>query len=342
MRNTFFILIISLFFATCSAQKKNQQTFSTVFYNVENLFDTVDDPLTMDEEFTPQSEKKWDAQKYRKKLDDLARVLSRIFADELPEVIGLAEVENRTVLEDLVNTSDLKKGGYQIIHADSPDQRGIDVALLYRKDELKDVYYETIQISFPFDSSETTRDILYVRGRAPDGKDLHVFVNHWSSRRDGMKESEPKRMYSAASLRRKIDLLLSQESDPRIIIMGDFNDEPTNRSVMSGLLAGNKRKNTGTGDLYNLFYDQHNLENKGTYYFRGTWNMLDQIMVSYNLVNVPGYYSCDYQDGAIFSEDWMMYENQDGLKVPNRTYGGPNYYGGVSDHWPIVVRFSID
>ena len=123
--------------------------------------------------------------------------------------------------------------------------------------------------------------------------------------------------------------------------MGDFNDEPTNRSLMNILLASNKRKNIGPGDLYNLFYDMHNLENKGTYNYQGNWNMLDHIIVSYNLINQPGFYSCDYEDGRILKEDWMLYETEEGIMVPNRTYGGPNYFGGISDHFPVYLELEV-
>jgi predicted extracellular nuclease len=345
MKNTLLILLIITLFVLnpgLLAQRGDDKSFTVVFYNVENLFDTIDIEGFEDEEFTPESEKKWDSKKYQKKLEDISRVLTSVNKDELPEIIGLAEVENRTVLEDLIRTGKLRKGEYEIIHRESPDMRGIDVALLYRKDELRSVDYEIIPVSFPFDTSITTRDILHVKGRVKDGKDMHFFVNHWSSRWGGRKESEPKRMYSAVSLRRKLDLILSSESNPRMVIMGDFNDEPTNRSMLNILLAGNKQKNIGPGDLYNLYYDKHNILDMGTYYYRGTWNMLDHIVCSYNLINQAGFYSCGYNEGKIFSEDWMLYENDEGEKVPSRSFGGPVYYGGISDHLPVYVSFTID
>ncbi len=342
LKYSIIILFLMFFTLELDAQKHNEKDFTVIFYNVENLFDTLDAPFFKDEEFTPESEKEWNTLKYEKKLEDLAKVLSSINGKELPEIIGLAEVENRSVLEDLISTKDLIKGEYEIIHTESPDVRGIDVALLYKKDILKSVSFNTIKIDFPFDSTLTTRDILHVKGNAPDGRDIHFFVNHWSSRYGGQKESVPKRMYCAVSLRRKIDLLLSLESDPRFIIMGDFNDEPTNRSMLNLLLAGNKRKNTGPGDLYNLYYDMHNMKDKGTYYYQGSWNMLDQIICSYNLINTPGFYSCNYTSGKIFYEDWMLFENAEGTNIPSRSYGGPNYYGGVSDHLPVYVTLTID
>lgn len=320
-----------------NAQRSANDDITILFYNVENLFDTIDQPGVLDEEFTPGSEKEWNTSRYYRKIEDISRVLTGTGRNVLPDVIGLAEVENRMVLEDLLAAPAFRKGDYGIIHEESPDARGIDVALLYRKDVLKSVSHEIIPVHFPFDSTETTRDILHVTAKLPDGEMVHFFVNHWSSRYGGMKESEPKRMYCAVSLRRRIDRLFAQENNPRIVIMGDFNDEPTNRSLMNILQAGNKLRNIEIGDLYNLYYDQHNMGLAGSYYYRGDWNMLDQIIVSYNMINQESRFSCNYQDGMILKEDWMLFENQDGVMVPNRTYGGPNYYGGISDHLPVYI-----
>lgn len=335
------ISLVSLlfFFSMVSAQKENKLIVG--FYNVENLFDTIDQPDVIDEEFTPESEKNWNTAKYEKKISDLARVISSMDKKELPSIIGLAEIENRSVLEDLTRTKDLEKGNYGIIHFDSPDARGIDVAILYRKDKVKVLDSEALPVRLPYDTAFKTRDILYAKFRLSDGKELNVFANHWSSRRGGMKESEPKRMYCGVTVRRKIDLLLSKDINSRFLIMGDFNDEPSNKSIMSILMATNKKKNIATGDLYNLFYDRHNNGDIGSYSYKNEWNMLDQIIVSYNLINRMDGFSCDFDSGKIFKEDWMMYTNDKGEVSPNRSYGGPNYYGGVSDHLPVYVEFSF-
>lgn len=339
MKKALPVIILSLITISAFSQKALKSNFTVISYNIENLFDTIDHPDFIDEEFMPESDKKWNTEKYNKKLEDLAAVLSSQNKKELPEIIGLVEVENRKVLEDLIATKDLKDGDYQIIIVEGKDARGIDCALLYRKDELKSVNFQSIPVVFPFDSTTTTRDILHVWGKVEDGENMHFFVNHWSSRRGGERETEPKRMYAAVSLRRELDILFSRESDPRIVIMGDFNDEPTNKSLMNILMAGNKLKNISTGDLYNLFYDKHNIQNEGTYNYRNNWNMLDQIIVSYNLINQKDRYSCNYDSGIIIKEEFMIFLNEQGQQVPNRTYGGPNYYGGISDHFPIMVRF---
>jgi predicted extracellular nuclease len=330
------LIILSV---SVSAQKKDDQ-WTVVFYNVENLFDTLDNPDKIDEEFTPGSEKIWNYERYEKKLVDIARVMKSVNSSELPEIIGLCEVENEQVLQDLVKTKSLRRGEYGIVHMESPDIRGIDVALLYRTDEFTPTDKKALTVVFPFDSTETTRDILYVKGKTSENETLHLFVNHWSSRRDGQRETEPKRIFAAVTLRKEIDMLLNSDSDAKIIIMGDFNDEPTNNSTFGMLMANNKKKNASGRDLYNLMYDMHNEENKGTYNFRGNWNMLDQIIISQALLSSKSGLHTTHDGGKIFREDWMMYNDERlGEKVPGRTYGGPNYYGGVSDHLPVYAVF---
>ncbi len=333
----FALLVLSLgLFA--SGPEKN---FTIMFYNVENLFDTIDQADVDDQEFLPMSEKHWDSDRYYKKIEDIARVISSV-GDTYPEIIGLSEIENRGVLVDLINSPALLAANYGIVHQDSPDERGIDVALLYRKDRFRFIDHEMVHIVLPFDSLDKTRDILWVVGEAPDGKELNIFVNHWSSRYGGMKESEPKRLMAAVTLRRKIDLILARKSDPRFIIMGDFNDEPTNRSISGILQASDKRKNLEVGDLYNLFYDKHNLYDAGSYNYRGTWNMLDQIIISYNLIDQKNNYSTSFDGGQILVADFMTFRNKEGIAVPDRTYGGSEYFGGISDHFPVYVVLTSD
>lgn len=338
---TLFLWLITSFL-TLSAQQRDG-IFTLAFYNVENLFDLEDHPETQDEDFTPDSEKSWDMKKYQKKLDDLSAVIQAIGKDELPEIVGLCEVENKKVLDDLIQTRSLRKGGYGIVHYESPDLRGIDCALLYRMEDFHVISSRNIPVSFPFDSTETTRDILYVEGNTRDNERLHFFVNHWSSRYGGEKETEPKRIFCAVALRKEVDALLNKEADAKIIIMGDFNDEPTNRSVFEMLLANNKRKNAGNRELYNLMYDRHNIDGEGSYHYHGTWNMLDQIIVSRAVISSPGGLHCDYESGRIMKEEFMMYLNEENQQyVPNRTYGGPEYFGGMSDHLPVFVILTKD
>jgi len=323
-----------------TGQKKDQQ-YTIIFYNVENLFDIMDAPEKEDDEFTPGGEKQWSQDRYEKKLEDLATVLSSVNENELPEIIGLCEVENRKVLEDLIDTRKLRRGGYKIVHEESQDVRGIDVALLYREDLFKLSDHQTISFSFPFDSTVTTRDILHVTGTADNRETLHFFVNHWPSRLEGERETQAKRIYAAIALRKAMDGVLNKDADAKLIIMGDFNDEPTNRSIFEMLYANNKKKNPSPRELFNLMFEMHNNDLKndtGTYNFRGKWSMLDQIIVSQHLLrDRQGYYT-SHDGGRIFRQDWMLYYNENILEnLPNRTYGGPVYYGGPSDHLPVYI-----
>lgn len=320
-----------------SPTKDKGNLFTVVSYNVENLFDTINDPLTLDDEFTPSGSKSWTFDRYKKKLVDLAKVISSINKSELPEIIGLCEVENEKVLSDLAGTGKLKRGNYGIIHHDSPDKRGIDVALLYRGDAFTPLEIKNLPIHFRRDTTQV-RDILLVKGRTDNSEVFYFLLNHWKSRSGGRSQTEQKRMYSAVVLRKAIDSILNFEPNAKIISMGDFNDEPTNTSIYYILRAGNKRKNLEQRDLYNLMYDQHNLGDVGTYHFQGNWNMLDQIIVSPMLLKDHKGYHTTYDGGKIFKKEWMLYDNpKAGAQVPNKTYGGDTYFGGISDHLPVYL-----
>jgi len=332
------LLILFILFSLSSAAQDNRK-FTVLFYNVENLFDTIDAPGFSDEEFTPAGKKNWTSERYNKKINDISRVMNSLPEPGLPAVIGLAEVENNAVLNDLIKSSGLSGGNYAIVHEESRDERGIDCALLYRSDLFKYKGHEAIPVTNPRDSAAVFRDILHVWGTAPDGKTLHFFVNHWKSRIGGMQQTEYQRMFSAIALRRQIDQLYSKESDPRVIIMGDFNDEPTNKSLIDVLHASDKRKNTGLGDLYNLMYEMNNLDLAGSYNYRGIWQNYDQIIVSYNLLNRQGELSTTYDGGNILNAGWLLMPTEQGIKVPSPVYRGNNYLGGVSDHLPVYAVF---
>lgn len=345
MKKSIPFIIACLLLAT-STQKlysqKNVKSFTVVSYNVENLFDTINDPLTDDDAFTPEGEKKWTPERYTAKLEILARVISEIPSKKLPAIVGMAEVENRDVLVDLVSMKSLKKGKYKIVHEDGEDPRGIDCALIYRPDVFKYGRHSYIPISDPADPEYTYRGILHVEGKAPDGKELHIFMMHWKSRSGGQEETEHQRMLSAIALKKELGMMMVRNPKARIIMMGDFNDEPTNRSITHGLMAGNKRKNIETGEFYNLFYDMHNAEGLGSYNYRGQWNMLDQVIVSYNLLNRSKGLSSGFEDGKIMKEEFMLYDSKKHKQwLPSSTYGGPEYFGGPADHLPVYVTFTI-
>lgn len=335
IRSLPFLIAFSIFTTAFAfrAALRNDPPISVVFYNVENLFDTIDSPDTMDEDFTPQGKNNWTGERYAKKLDDLAKVLAAATAPELPAAIGLCEVENRQVVEELMRTGDLRKGRYKVVHRDSPDARGIDVAFAYRPSAMMELHHEAFSYRFDFEPGTTTRDILYIKMLA-NADTLHFFVNHWPSRRGGQEASEPKRMIPASIIRQKSDSLMNVDRLARIIIMGDFNDYPDSRTMTEVL-----RSVPGSGSgLTNLTY-RHHTSGKGTYNYRGEWGMLDQFIVSDGLLNATVGTSVTDTSASIFSPEWILHTNaKTGEQSPSRTYGGPNYYGGYSDHLPIVLR----
>lgn len=331
-------LLFTVFFfllASCSNGKyKKRRNLTVAFYNVENLFDTVDNPHKNDNEFLPQSKKKWNHKRYSKKIEDLAKVLSTINKNELPEIVGLCEVENRAVIADLINNKHLKNGNYKIVHYESPDFRGIDCALIYRPDEFKVLTSFPVKVKFKNKPNYTTRDILYVKGKTKNREILHIFVNHWPSRIGGLAKSEPRRIEVATILRSKIDSILTQSPGANIIVMGDMNDEPSNKSLAQVLGAG--KPATEQAGLVNLMYPVHE-QKRGSYLYRGNWNMLDNLVVSLGLLDEKGF-RCSPEKGFVFHKKWMEYKNKKGEISPNRTYGGPNYYGGISDHFPVYFH----
>ncbi|MEN8957485.1 MAG: hypothetical protein ABF258_05635, partial [Flavobacteriales bacterium] len=227
--------------STQTMETNNKQLQSSVgkvfgFYNVENLFDTIDDKYTIDEQFLPDSEKEWNTTKYFDKLNKLAKVITAMDKD-LPIFMGFAEIENQGVILDLISNTNLNNGNYGIVHYESPDKRGIDVGFMYRKEFMTIKHSENIEVSLPDNPDFATRDILYVQGELKGEDELHVFLNHWSSRRAGQKESEHKRVKAASVLRAKVDEILNKDASAKIIIMGDFNDYPTNKSVYEVLKA---------------------------------------------------------------------------------------------------------
>ncbi len=336
MKNIFILLVTAfLVFSSCTSTKRAlRNEYTVVSYNVENLFDTVDDSKIPDEEFLPESEKNWTIERYQKKLDDIARVISEVNPKELPELVGLVEIENQTVLEDLVKTAKLNNQ-YGIIHEESPDYRGIDVALIYRRDAFSEIMHEVLPVNFPDDPNFKTRDILHVTGKIRN-KTVHVFVNHWPSRIGGDDKTEPKRVLAASVLRKKVDQVLALDPKARIIIMGDMNDEPSNKSLTETLGAGSPDSDS---NLVNLMIPDKTA-GLGTYFYSGSWNMLDNLVVSKGMISSKRFH-IENQKGNIFSNDWMIFTNKNGDKTPNRSYVGNKYVGGVSDHFPVYFKMIV-
>lgn len=333
-----FVALISCGFMQAKPEKKVKlQSFhgaGIVFYNVENLFDTIDDPNVIDEEFLPNGKNKWTSERYNVKLDHIVQAIT-LNQEQNPMLIGFVEVENGKVVEDVAKTGRLAQTRYLLAHKESPDARGIDCALLYDSERFKPLVITNLAVTLDSVSEFKTRDILYVKGEMAGKKKLHVFVNHWPSRREGEKESEHKRIRAAEVARKKIDEILQDDPKANIILMGDFNDHPNNLSIEQTLKA--KQVTDTKADLVNLLYDDH-AAGKGTHNYKGQWGVLDQFIVSRGLfagkrgVRIAG------NDARIVYEEILLFTAKDGSKKPSTTYGGPNYYGGYSDHLPITMR----
>ncbi len=331
------ITLVTLYFLNCHAQPakwKSNKHFTIVNYNVENLFDTVNTPGKMDTEFTPTGKKLWNTERYNEKLTNLSKVLASINSFELPEIIGLTEVENRKVLEDLTTQGLLKSANYQIVHDDGPDPRGIDCALLYRADAFTYHSHRSIEVRYPFANNARTRDILYVKGLVKKDT-LHLFVNHWSSRRGGKDKTEIKRVTCAQVLKSKVDSILALDSNNKVFIMGDFNDNPNNKSLNQVMDAGRIGEDKLLKNLMFAEFDQGN----GSYFYKGKFDMLDNLLVTNGLIQSKKGFRLIEAKGFIFKAEFLNYTDKKGNVMPSRSYGGPNYYGGYSDHYPTYTYF---
>ena len=316
-------------FPSTSKYKKTVATIS--FYNVENLFDTIDDPRTDDDDFTPKGKKKWTYKRYLNKIEKLSSVISQLGLNRSkypPAIIGLAEVENANVVSDLANSSNLRKYHYGFVHHNSPDERGIDVALLYNKIAFELIDSETYPVFLEKETGERdyTRDILKVSGNLY-GELVHILVNHWSSRREGAAETEHKRITAAETVRSIVDTINSKEMDPKIIIMGDFNDDPTSKSVQKYMVQK---------DFFNPMKELLDKDKSGTLTFNGSWNLFDQIIFSKNFLNKEKgkFY---FKQAKVFNRDWMKIYKGKFKGSPFRTYIGKWYQGGFSDHFPVYA-----
>ena len=340
IKNYILLFSIALFLAACGPKKEIAKTSDEItyarilFYNVENLFDTLDAEGKSDAEYTPGSEKNWNTEKYYHKLSQLSKVIAAADTGFFPELIALSEIENAEVVLDLAKTDLLKDQKYQLIHQESPDQRGIDVALMHTN-KYSPLYSEFVLVDLP-GARTNTRDILYSKGVLYNDT-VHLFVNHWPSRYGGKEKSDPKRAFTAAVLREKVDSIQKSEDRAQIIIMGDFNDYPADSSL-SYVLAAKESLSEDPDELVNLAWKAE-LAGKGSYNYKGHWGCLDQFIVSGNLFSSN--LKADYSSYIIVKKEWMLYTNKKGEQSPSRTYGGKNHYGGYSDHLPVLLKLEM-
>ena len=345
MKNILCFLLV-LFFPLISISQsklgdnKNElrSDYRILFYNVENLFDTKDDSLKNDAEFLPQGLKYWTWKKYQDKCSKVAKVIMAVGGWELPEIIGLCEIENKRTLNGILYSTTLRNSKYQIIHRESPDHRGIDVALFYQPDRFFPIDTSFLELKYPETKYSTTREILYVKGTTHTDDTLHLFVNHWPSRWGGQLESEFKRVAAAQLLRNKVDSIFNTYSKSKIVIMGDFNDYPNNKSLAQTLNSSVSNKTIIDNQLYNLASNLEKNNSIASHKYKGIWGMLDQFIVSGALMNNNGIIQCKPEDMHLFSPKFLLENDKSHLgQRPFRTYIGYKYHGGFSDHLPIYL-----
>ncbi|MCB0456346.1 MAG: endonuclease [Flavobacteriaceae bacterium] len=313
------------------SEKTNYYTIA--FYNLENLFDTLNDARTLDDDFTEDAPKNWNETRFQKKISHLGKVISNISVDKFgfpPILLGVAEVENSTVLDALVQSKPLRDKAYAYVHFDSPDERGIDTALLYRKKyvEILSKKTHTLFVTNELGERDFTRDILHVHVKLEE-QPLHILVNHWPSRRQGTEETSHKRIAAASKNLEIIDAILSEDANARIIIMGDFNDDPQSESIQK--LTSESFYNPMEVLLSNT---------QGSLSHEDTWHLFDQIIISHNfLQGKPNPFQ--FESAHIYNPESLREKKEKYKHLPLRTYVGTKYLGGFSDHFPVFSIFSI-
>jgi len=339
MRITSIFQLLLLVCLNSTAQNHEKRNFKVMCYNVENYFDCVDDSLTNDSEYLPMGMRGWNNTKYQKKQNNIGKVITSIGGWDAPALVGLCEIESEKGLYDLTHYSGLKNLRYKYLHHESPDARGIDVALLYQPRMFKPIHNEAINIIFPHAPASKTRDILFASGVIPTGDTLHIFVCHFPSRLGGELESEDRRMYVASVVRLKVDSIFAINQNSNIIIMGDFNDYPNNKSMAEVLKAEPITDVISTKSLYNLMYKLH-ASGKGSNKHQGEWGALDQMIVSGSLLKTNHSIFTIQSDVHFFDADFLLENDKTFLgKQPFRTYVGMKYQEGFSDHLPIYTDF---
>lgn len=333
--HTYLLFLLCL----CTKAQTTYQYRSVMFYNLENLFDTIDDPATHDEYFTPEGGGQWTKDRYTKKINQLAKLIATFDPfgrSSGADIIGVCEVENRQVLNDLVSAASPKPLQYRFIHTDSPDRRGIDVALLYKPSVFQPLNFQhhPLIIYNREQYRQYTRDQLVVHGFLDD-EELYLIINHWPSRRGGQARSETLRLAAARLTSRIIDSINGEQPGARIIVMGDFNDNPDNLSIQSLVKAGIKSKASNHRKLFNAM-DQMHKSGLGSLAYRDRWSLFDQIMMSAELMwPKPGYYR--FWKAGIYKPEILIQQKGPYRGYPKRTYSAGLYQGGYSDHFPVYV-----
>lgn len=330
---SFFLFFTSIF---TQAQEKKYQVAIIGFYNLENLYDTINDPLKNDEEFLPNGVNKYTSKVYIEKLSHLSEAISKIGVDinkSGPTIMGFSEIENIHVIEDLINTPLLKKNNYGIVHYDSPDIRGVDVGFIYQKNRFKVIGSSSHRL-YTSDTNFITRDQLLVHGYL-DGEEMYFIVNHWPSKRGGEKRSEPKRIAAAELTRHLSDSLHKINPKVNVIIMGDLNDNPNAKSIAKTLNAKGDKSEMKDGDLFNPMWKLYK-DGIGSYAYKDSWTLIDNIIVSNNLLG-NDFSTYKLFATKVFNETFLQQKEGTFKGYPWRMMAGGTYIGGYSDHFPVYI-----
>lgn len=320
---------------------KGKGNFVIAFYNVENLFDTIDDPAINDAEFLPNGKYQWTGDRYQTKSSNIAKVIAALNDGTGADIVGLSEVENSLVIKDLLAQASLKKMGYEIAHHESPDTRGIDVAMIYKKKSFRVIGTAAFKVDISQYEQYPTRDIVMVKGVTSTKDTLYVFLNHWPSRRGGTKESQPRRQLAAEVLRHVVDSILKQSPDAKLVLMGDFNDNPPDASVSQTLGATKVPDLSVPNSLYNPTNNFDWKAGEGSEFYRGSWDRFIQIILSTSLIKNQLDSENKFHDIYLFKPQWLLKEEPAYQQmVPYRTFDDTLPIG-FSDHLPVYVLLKL-
>lgn len=330
-------LVMLLICGNVMSQGKRYQTFGVAFYNLENLFDTINNNGKYDLEFSPEGKNRWDGEKYKSKLKNMAHVISEMTTKLTPlgpAIIGVSEIENKSVLDDLVKQEEIKDRMLQVIHHDSPDRRGVDVAMLYNPRFFKPINVTNHTLKVEGLPNFRTRDQMCVVGLL-GGERVGVIVNHWPSRRGGTEQSSYLREAAAQLSKEIADSLRTIDPNIGIIVMGDLNDDPQDKSCSMVLGGLKKQEEVTDGYFFNPFWTMLD-KGIGSYCYRGSWDLFDQIIVSHSLLSQGGsklkYLKCE-----VFNKEFLKQQDGQYKGYPHRTFSGGAFLNGYSDHFPTQI-----
>ena len=335
------MFLLFLFVQAPQSQTKRYKIRTIAFYNVENLFDTINNPNTFDDDFTSSGKNHYNSNVYWQKINRTAKVISEIGKDKAktsPAIIGLAEIENRAVLEDLIQSENLKHKHYQIIHYDSQDRRGIDVALLYQEKYFTPLLHESFEVKLWDEKGNRiyTRDILFVSGLLDDEM-IYILVNHWPSRRGGQKRSNSKRLKAAYISQQIIEKIQLENDSAKIFIIGDFNDDPNNESIKKVLNTSDILQNRMKNILYNPMERMYK-NGLNTLSYRDGLNLFDQILMTYHCVSLDKtYQTYQFFKAGIFNPQYIITQTGRYKGYPFRSFQNNHYSRGYSDHFPVYI-----